>query len=691
MGNKERALAFLIDFIVLLFIAIFLLGFFEPKYLFSKAITTGGDTGSHYYTAVYLKEALLPSGKIMGWLPGNYAGFPLFYHYFPLPFLLMALLSFVLPMQIVFKLVTVLGIFLLPICVYAAFRLLKYPFPIPALGAILTLPFLFQEANSMWGANIPSTLAGEFSYSLGISLLFLFFGTLYAGLQEKNKIFLNASLIFLMGLSHGYALIASGLIGSYFLFSRKSFFANLKYLTRVFGLGFLLLGFWLIPFLGTLPWVTEYVTAWGINSIFEILPRILIPGALLSLAALLLNLFDRRTWYFAYTAGLCLVIYFLSPRLGMLDIRFIPIIQIFIAIFGAGVPLVFLKEIKFKQALAPIALFAVSLWVAFNVTYIKNWIAWNYTGFDGKKTWPLFQQINNYLARVDGGRVIYEHTPLDNVFGTERAFESLPFFAKRNTLEGLYMQSSPSSPFVFYIQSEVSKVSSSPFPQYKYASLDPKSAVPRLRLFNVTQYIARSPEAKQAAAKVIGLKLEKTFGDYEIYRLTGSDGRYVVPLERQPVLFATENWKRDFYEWFRRDDLLAIPLVYVKHPDKTDVERFKLRSDDLLALPNAPLTLPPHTINETIRNEAIDFDTSLIGYPHLIKVSYHPNWQVEGADRIYLVSPSFMLVYPKQSHVRFYFGRTIFNYLGELMSLAGLLIIGFSLFWNLRLKSRFQS
>ena len=189
-------------------------------HMLSKTITTGGDTGSHYNTAVYLKEVLIPRGKIMGWMQGNYAGFPLFYHYFPLPFVLMVLLSYVIPMQIAFKIVSVLGVFLLPLCVYAAFRLLKYEFPIPILGAVLSLSFLFMEANSMWGANIPSTLAGEFSYGIGISIAFLFFGTLYAGITENKYLLLNAFLVFLLGLSHGYAIIFAGVIASYFIFTR---------------------------------------------------------------------------------------------------------------------------------------------------------------------------------------------------------------------------------------------------------------------------------------------------------------------------------------------------------------------------------------------------------------------------------------------------------------------------------------
>jgi hypothetical protein len=587
-----------------------------------------------------------------------------------------------MPMAVAFKLVTVLGIFLLPLCVYFSFRALKYPFPLPALGATFTLPFLFMEANSMWGANIPSTLAGEFSYGIGISLVFLFLGTLYAGVGDKKWILLNAFLIFLMGLSHGYALIFSGVMGSYFLFTRRSLRQNFKYLFQVYGLGFLLLGFWLLPFFGNLPWVSEYVARWGIKSISEVLPRVLLPTTILSLGAVFLNLFDRRSWYFIYNTGLCLLLYYLSPSIGMLDIRFIPILQIFVVIFGATFPLVFLPSLRYKPILAGIALLSVALWVNFNVTYIKSWIAWNYTGVEGKNTWPLFEKINRHLSRSNGGRVVYEHSPLHNSFGTERAFEALPFFAKRQTLEGLYMQSSISSPFVFYIQSEISKVCSGPFPQYQYSSLNLAAALPRLKMFNVTQYIVRTPEAKKQAALLSELKLEKRFDDYEIYRLTSNDGHYVVPLKYQPVLFKTAKWKQDFFAWFRNNDLL-IHLVYLpgnlgnnSSPLSVgNMSPIKLAADNLSKLPRAHLVFPlKPEIKERLKNEEIIFDTNLIGYPHLVKISYHPNWQVEGADKIYLASPSFMLVYPTQSHVRLYFGKTIFNYVGEGVSLLGLSI-----------------
>ena len=669
----------LVDFLLLILIFSFLLGYFNPRLLLSQTITTGGDTGSHYYTAVYLKEVLLPKGKIMGWIQGNYAGFPLFYHYFPLPFLLMVLISLILPMTLAFKLVSVLGIFLLPLCVYITFRLLKYNFPIPILGALFTLPFLFMEANSMWGANIPSTLAGEFSYGIGISLLFLFLGTLYAGIQEKKWVVLNAFLVFLLGLSHGYAVIFSGVIGSYFLFTKKSFWENFKYLFQVFGLGFLLLGFWIIPFLANLPWVTEYVTRWHISSIFEVFPKILWPGMGLTILALILNHADRRSWYFLYQMGLCFFLYLVSPYIGMLDIRFVPIFQIFIAIFGATFLLSFLEEIKVKEVLAAITFIIVILWTNSNVTYIRHWISWNYTGYEGKAAWPLFKKINDYLRQSNGGRVVYEHSPLNNTFGTERAFESLPFFAERKTLEGLYMQSSISSPFIFYLQSEVSKVCSGPFPQYQYTSLNVPSAVPKLKIFNVTQYIVRTPEAKKSVAQAKAFKLEKKFDDYEIYRLTANDGHYVVPLSFQPVMLKTQNWKKDFYLWFRNNQINDLYLTKDPLPNH-------LTAESLDNLPRIPIPIKEAKISEEVKEEEISFTTNLPGHPHLIKVSYHPNWQVEGAEKIYLVSPSLMLVFPKQSQVRLFFGKTIYNYLGEFFSFTGLLLIFLKAFLPKRTK-----
>lgn len=667
--------SWIVDLVIFSLIVAFLFSFLTPKYIFSKSTTTGGDMGSHYPSAVYLKEVLMPAGKIMGWDQGNFAGYPLFYHYFPLAFIITALLSYVIPMQIAFKVVTILGVLLLPACVYFALRAMKYKFPIPITGAMFSLAFLFNEGNSMWGANILSTLAGEYSYSLSFALLVLLSGSLYKGIEEKTGIIRNAILVFFVGFSHGFPLIISCVIATFFLISRQKFRANFAYLFKVYGLGGLLLAFWIVPFYADLPYANSFVLRWVVHSWREYAPVILWPFAVLSVIALFLNVFDKRAIYFAYIAAMTVVMYFIGPYLGMLDIRFVPFTQVYVAIFAATFMMVLLPSIRFRGFAAFILFVGLAMWVHPKAPQVKNWVKWNYEGVEGKASWPALQEINNFLRGSGTGRVVYEHGPEHNVFGTVRIFEDIPFFTGRQTLEGLHMTASVSAPFVYYIQSQVGKNASWPLPGYNYSSLDVRAALPRMNMFNVTDYIARGPDAKAQARKLPELKLEKTVGEYEIYRVTTTDGHYVVPLAFEPVLFQTRNWKKDFHSWFINPSLLDIPLVYEKHPSASDKARFKLQSDSFLNLPRVPLAIAGADIQEKIGPEGVEFTTNLIGHPHLIRVSYHRNWKVTGADRIFLVSPSFMLVYPTSNHVRLYFGKSVFNYAGELMSLAGLAIV----------------
>jgi len=161
---------------ILIVIFLFLLSYFKPSLILLDTTTSGGDTGSHNYLLWYLKYGLLPKGRLSGWSPGWYAGFPMFQFYFVLPFLLMVLLSYLAPLWVSFKIVTVLGTFLMPVAAFVAMKLMKFNFPAPILAALFTLPFLFMEANSMWGGNIPSTLAGEFSYSISFAFAIIFLG-----------------------------------------------------------------------------------------------------------------------------------------------------------------------------------------------------------------------------------------------------------------------------------------------------------------------------------------------------------------------------------------------------------------------------------------------------------------------------------------------------------------------------------
>ncbi|MET0477537.1 MAG: hypothetical protein ABW222_06225, partial [Actinomycetota bacterium] len=145
--------------------------------ILSATTAAGGDMGSHHYVATFLREDLLPRGRVTGWAPGWFAGIPMLTFYFPLPYVLIAVLTLPLGDQVAFKLVTVLGLLALPVTCWGAFRVLRLREPAPLLAACAATVFLFMsqvtptQQFTIWGGNIASTMAGEFPFSISFALL----------------------------------------------------------------------------------------------------------------------------------------------------------------------------------------------------------------------------------------------------------------------------------------------------------------------------------------------------------------------------------------------------------------------------------------------------------------------------------------------------------------------------------------
>lgn len=554
-GSEKRIMIF--DLLMMAAVFAFLLCYLEPAALFSKNITTGGDTGSHYYTAQYLKDVLLPKGKISGWCQGNLAGFPMLQNYFPLPFLIMTVLSWVMPLQIAFKVATVMGTFLLPLCTYLFFRLLRQPFPIPIMGALFSLPFLFMEGNSMWGGNIPSTLAGTFCYSLGFSLAVLWLGLVYRVMSENKGLRICALVLALVGLCHGYTLLAVLFSSLFFLISGKKFKTNLKRLLLINALAFCLMGFWLIPLMAFLPYTTRFSILWVFFTwdqiLREVLPVILYPFIACGLAGTVWMFFSRKTvgsnrlpkplvyvWFISFSG---LALYFIGYRMGLVDIRFLPFFQFFMIIGGAFMGSLFSisRTLKVKVVGALAVLLLTFLWVDSRETISRSWARSNYAGFEAKALWKPFNAVNEFLrGDVKDPRVVYEHSMRNQGAGTVRAFENLPLFSGRSTLEGVYIQGSLSVPFIFYLQSEMSQKPSTPIPDYNYSRFNLEKAHEHLKLFNVSEVVLVEPETIQAATKSPLFDFAYRAGPFEIHRVRGNSGKYVEPLLCKPIMLSTK-------------------------------------------------------------------------------------------------------------------------------------------------------
>jgi hypothetical protein len=667
----------------------FIASYFPLSLLLAATTPSGGDMASHFYPAVYLSEILLPRGQLIGWCPGNYAGFPLFQFYFPLPFLGMAALGLAMPMEVAFKLVSMAGLLLLPPCTYVSLRLLRVPFPGPALGAVATLPFLFMEANTMWGGNIPSTLAGEFTFSFGLALAVLFVGTLRRTMETGRGWVGNGVLVAVIGLCHGYPLLWAGLVSLLELVTTRGWWRRFLTLVGVHGLALLLMGFWLLQLLWYAPWSTAFNVTWVFQSWQEVLPPILWPAAGLALASAAIEAFiswrRREPWpHFLFTLwgaiGISLFFYATAHSFHVVDIRFLPFFQLGLCLAAAaGLGRLLARGPAPELWLAALSLAALPF-VQSQVHFIPEWVRWNYSGFETKQSWPILRDLSRHLAGdFRDPRVVYEHAPETETLGTVRAFESLPLFSGRSTLEGLYMQSSITTPFVFFAQSEYSKHISCPLPEWGCTRVELDQALAHLRMFNVSQLVARSDEVKRLAAAHPELHKEITVGDYEIYGVQGGDGRYVVPLRYSPSLVSDEAWKEVAYRWFKQarpgDPVPVFAGGVAFAEEASDSNGFAGVFEEM------PPELPrrrlgdPVPLEEHLEPGRITVTGAEPGHPLLIRVSYHPRWRAKGGERIWLAAPSFMLVFPNSERVELEFVAGPVLTVGRVASGLGLLVV----------------
>jgi len=260
--QRDRLVRRAVDAGVVLLCAAYVFFNLHPSQILSDAVPAGGDMGAHVWGPAFLRDNLLPELRLSGWAPDWYAGFPAYQFYMVIPSLLIvaldvglfggisgvlpaaaavaatvwaaralsgwkrsaaiaaivgaAVLAVELPYGTAFKLVTVLGLLTLPAAAYAFGRLADLRFPGPALFAVATVAFLFDRNFTIYGGNVASTLAGEFAFSISLSLAVLYLGVVIRGLRTGRHRALAAGLLALTGLSHlipaFYALAGTGVI-----------------------------------------------------------------------------------------------------------------------------------------------------------------------------------------------------------------------------------------------------------------------------------------------------------------------------------------------------------------------------------------------------------------------------------------------------------------------------------------------
>ncbi|PKN64328.1 MAG: hypothetical protein CVU57_15630, partial [Deltaproteobacteria bacterium HGW-Deltaproteobacteria-15] len=388
----------------------------------------------------------------------------------------------------------------------------------------------------------------------------------------------------------------------------------------------------------------------------------------------------------------CVVLYYAAHYLQVPDIRFLPplaLVLVFILFAETLEPFLTRASGTSRFWTGLIITYGCILAVIFGTSNADQWFRYNNRGYEYTSGSRDFQAANLFLKTPDplnSPRVGYEKCGLYASYGGDRVFESLPYFSGRQTMEGIHYASSWAARFMAFSQTVYSKEIKTPR-SYILSRLNADALPAYMDLYNLSQLILMTPEAREAVEGSSHFKKEAEFGDIAIYRYKESDGRYVDVPRRMPLLYRGEDWVEDFYQWYREGrhlDLLMVPGSYVRdEEDRTVLATEAVNVEELGSLRSDLLDRRGLRVETRLEHHRIEFTTNKMGLPHLIKVSYYPNWKVQGANGVYPVSPHLMLVIPREPHVVLTYGSNPWEIIGFMITGATLFLLFFSSTWRL--------
>jgi hypothetical protein len=703
----------------------------QPGLLFADTTPAGGDMGAHVWGPAFLRDHLLPSGRITGWTPDWYAGFPAYVFYMVVPSLAIVALDVVLPYGVAFKLVTVAGVLALPVAAYALGRLARLPFPGPGLLAVATVPFLFDRSFSIFGGNIASTLAGEFAFSISLAVAVVFVGVVLRGLDDGRHRALAAGLLGLCALCHLIPAIFA-LVAAAVAVALRPRLASLRWIAPVLVVGGAVTSFWTVPFLLR----HSYMNDMGWEKYHEIPERLLpgplgdgisrllggsgalqVPGDITLIAAMALlgaglsiAMGRRLGVYLSILATVFAVAYVVAPQGRLWNARLLPFWYLCLYLLAAlavlelclAVATLFARGEE-RPSFLPAGLTAVAAsllmlamvalplralpfgsvsadgttyrWFGIETTdrsFVPDWARWNYSGYERKEAYPEFRGVVDAMGQVGAdegcGRAMWEYEPELDRYGTPMALMLLPYFTDGCIGSMEGLYFEASSTTPFHFLNQ-SELSTRPSSAQRDLPYRGLDVAFGVRHLQLlgVKYYLAKSDAAIAQADVVP---ELTFlRESGPWRIYEvAEADLVVPLDAEPAV--VDEMASGGRTW------LDPAVDWYMDPERWNVF---LASDgppswQRVGVDDEPATrsVPRATVTDVeTGTDRISFTVDRPGTPVLVKSSYFPNWQASGAEGPWRVAPNLMVVVPTDTHVELRYGTTSVEWLGWLVALLG--------------------
>ncbi len=640
------SLSFLAFFFIFLYFSVSLaIPFFMHNELNSV------DVAGLYFSSWYQKEYLFPS--VIGWNPFFFLAYTQNQFYPPLFSYLSAALSFIISLSIAFKILFLLSVYLLPTSFYFFARSYGFSRDKSAVSMSIMTLLLFLFPLEFFGGNLHATFhIGLVTHSLGMSLFFFYWGVLEKN-YGKSKYVLLTILFSLIILTHIIAAFAVIFLTLSYLICKNKDRAAFIFLFKHIGLTFLLTAFWTVPFLLKSSWLNAYPIGLIIS------PYLFASFVLLYLLFLFVK---RKERHFSIGYFMLIVLSFSFLATSFL---FIPIhLYRFMMYLLVLIPFVLMSLFDRESYLVYAAILIAAILI---MPITPNLSA----------VGPVKMPMDS-LNFSDTNSRVFVLAPFSKESSPHMLQHQIPMQNEIYGLRGLYIESALNSRFIFDLEHEFEPDDSAVWGLYIDSTLIIqnksylfKNIIPRqFELFGISYAVATEKyfsDWKQL--KYVGNyydeKKNNTNVSYFFYFIK-NNSLFEILTEKPRVI--NDSWDDRLAIWFLTDDLNKGILVNEEVPD-------------ILGYGNESITLVSMSPRQDNLKFRVESDNSV---PVLIKISAFPNWKAyqEGKPlKIYMASPYMMLIYG-YGEIELRYESIWIDKLGNLLSLLGLLILFFLMFFN---------
>lgn len=688
------------SFIIALLSGVFVFVNLRPDLIFADTRPITGDIVVHNGLVGAVTRHLWDHGLFSGWSMQWSAGFPLYRFYISLPALLVALFDVVLPAAVALKLVTALSLVAVPIACWALARWMGLAPLTQALFAVASLVALFDSSQNNAGGNIGSTVLGEFPYEWGMVCALLAIGLFASGVRGPRRWAIAGLLLAVTALCHPIAaiVVSVGLVCQVAVRPRSEWRAAAVSVAASGLVAALVAAYWYIPFVwygnaaisGDFTKRVNYRTflfpySWWIELVIAVLVVAAVVGAIARR--------ERTTLGLVLTTLACLLIVVFIPQGPLYNMRFAPYWNLFRLLLAAvgvstlaqllaplrsrvgelAVGVVTLLSITFviawNQATLPFEHRTISSQGDWNLTYSSKWIVgperrltvsqqWQAVTFAGMERGPnygeweeLIRTLRSTSSTEGCGRLAYEFSP-GGWYGSRYDMQLIPSETDGcvSVVNGL-VTGSPVSNLQFVAETSWSIQGERYIGGLPYeAGPDLDVAVRYLRELGADYFVAYSPDIVSVASKTEGLSVIRSFGRWTLYRVEGT--QLVEPLAAQPIvdssIDAKKPWADASMQWF----IAARPELRRFSPDgPSSWQRDSWKNAEAPLLDGAAGDASVKVTDVQLGEDSVRFHIDKVGVPVMVRVSWYPTWQVEGADGPWRVAPNWMVVVPTDNDV----------------------------------------